>query len=76
MTSTEVHPFFFFFFFYYLGAVWFVFLNNIFQFLNNISHISIFFFHLYVFLQIFSNNNFQFLNTYTKRALKYSCMVM
>ena len=54
-------------------GVWFVFSNNNFQFLNNITRIFTHFFHTFfhphVFLQMFSNNNFQFLNTCTKQAL-------
>ena len=50
-------------------GVWFVFLNNYFQFLNNILRIFIHFFYPYTFSQIFSNNNFQFLSIYTKRIL-------
>ena len=42
-------------------GVWFVFSNNHFQFLNNISRIFTHFF-THIFSQIFSNNNFQFLN--------------
>ena len=38
-------------------GVWFVFLNNYFQFLNNILRIFIHFFYPYTFSQIFSNNN-------------------
>ena len=49
-------------------GVWFVFSNNHFQFLNNISRISIYFFHPHVLSQIFLNNNFQFLNTHTKQT--------
>ena len=52
-----------------LRGVWWVFPNNNFQFLNNISRIFTYFFHSHVFPQKFLNNNFQFLNTWTKQAL-------
>ena len=50
-----------------IGGVWFVFLNNYFQFKQYFMHFNVLFYP-HIFSQIFSNNNFQFLNTCTKRA--------
>ena len=55
---------------YKLWGVWLIFSNNYFQFLNNISPISIYFFN--VFSQMFLNNYFQFLNTGIKQILYFS----
>ena len=48
------------------GGVWYMFSNNNFQFLNNITHISTHYFHPHIYPNMFLNNNFQILSACTK----------
>ena len=47
-------------------GVWYMFSNNNFQFLNNITHISTHYFHPHIYPNMFLNNNFQVLSACTK----------